>query len=74
MSQKNSEKSAPVVVALGRSPARREQIDATRTETAEYLAQMAGELVTLAATARLARLSMLLDYVKREAEAEASTL
>ena len=72
MSQKKSEHSGSVVVALGRGPAQRERIDANRTETAEYLAEMAGELVALAASARLSRLSMLLDRVKREAEAEAS--
>ena len=44
--------------------------DASRAETAEYLAQMASELVTLATMARLGRLSVLLDFVRREAEAE----
>ena len=43
---------------------------ASRAQTAEYLAQMASELVTLANTARLGRLSVLLDFVRREAEAE----
>jgi hypothetical protein len=43
---------------------------ASRVETAEYLAQMVSELVTLANTARLGRLSVLLDLVRREAKAE----
>ncbi len=47
-------------------------IDASPAETAEYLAQMASELITLAKTARLERLSLLLDFVRREAEAEAA--
>ncbi len=46
-------------------------IDASPAETAEYLAQMASELIGLAKTARLERLSVLLDFVRREAEAEA---
>lgn len=45
-------------------------IDANKIETAEYLAQMASELFALAKTARLERLSLLLDFVRREAEAE----
>lgn len=45
-------------------------VDANKSETAEYLAQMASELFTLAKTARLERLSLLLDFVRREAEAE----
>jgi hypothetical protein len=44
---------------------------ASPSETAEYLAQMAAELVTLARSARLERLILLLDFVRREAEAEA---
>lgn len=42
-------------------------------ETAQYLAQMVSELVTLARTARLERLSLLLDFVAREAETEAES-
>jgi hypothetical protein len=44
---------------------------ANSSETAEYLAQMASELVLLARSAKLERLSVLLDLVRREAEAEA---
>ncbi|WP_424032995.1 hypothetical protein [Methylocella sp.] len=47
--------------------------EASPAETAQYLAEMASELVTLARTAGLERLSLLLDFVAREAEAEAET-
>ncbi len=43
-------------------------IQASASETAEYLAHMASELVLLARNARLERLSVLLDLVRREAE------
>ncbi|MGO9674259.1 MAG: hypothetical protein ACLPSF_08875 [Methylocella sp.] len=45
--------------------------EASPAETAQYLAEMSCELVTLARTAGLERLSLLLDFVAREAEAEA---
>ncbi len=45
--------------------------EASPGETAQYLAEMASELVTLARTAGLERLSLLLDFVAREAEGEA---
>jgi hypothetical protein len=48
-------------------------LEASPTETAQYLAEMASELVTLARTAGLERLSLLLDCVAREAEAEAES-
>jgi hypothetical protein len=48
-------------------------VRASAAETAEYLAQMASELVTMARTAGLERLSLLLDFVRREAEAEAES-
>lgn len=43
-------------------------IQASASETAEYLAQMASELVMLAKSAHLERLTVLLDLVRREAE------
>jgi hypothetical protein len=46
-------------------------IEASPAETAQYLAEMSCELVTLARTAGLERLSLLLDFVAREAQAEA---
>jgi triphosphoribosyl-dephospho-CoA synthetase len=46
-------------------------IQASASETAEYLAQMASELVLLAKSAQLERLSVLLDLVRREAESAA---
>ncbi len=46
--------------------------EASPTETAQYLAEMSSELVALARTAGLERLSLLLDYVAREAVAEAA--
>jgi hypothetical protein len=46
-------------------------LQASSSETAEYLAQMASELVLLARNARLERVSMLLDLVRREAESAA---
>lgn len=46
-------------------------IQASSSETAEYLAQMASELVLLAKSAQLERLSVLLDLVRREAESAA---
>jgi len=46
-------------------------VEANSSETAEYLAQMASELVLLAKNARLERLSVLLDLVRREAESAA---
>ncbi|WP_026606542.1 hypothetical protein [Methylocapsa acidiphila] len=45
-----------------------EGIQASASETAEYLAHMASELVMLAKNAQLERLSVLLDLVRREAE------
>lgn len=47
-------------------------VQASSSETAEYLAQMASELVLLAKNARLERLSLLLDLVRREAESAAA--
>jgi hypothetical protein len=47
--------------------------EASPAETAEYLAQMASELVTLARTPGPERLSLVLDFVRREAEAEAGS-
>jgi hypothetical protein len=47
--------------------------EASPAETAQYLAEMASELVALARTAGLDRLSLLLDFVAREAAAEAET-
>lgn len=44
-------------------------VQANSSETAEYLAEMASELVLLAKNAQLERLSFLLDLVRREAEA-----
>lgn len=46
-------------------------IQASSSETAEYLAQMASELVMLAKSAHLERLTVLLDLVRREAESTA---
>lgn len=46
---------------------------ASPVETAQYLAEMASELVLMAKTAGLERLSLLLDFVAREAEAEAES-
>ena len=48
-------------------------LKASPAETAQYLAEMASELVALARTAGLERLSLLLDFVAREAAAEAET-
>ena len=45
--------------------------EASPAETAQYLAEMSCELVALARTAGLERLSLLLDFVAREAQAEA---
>ena len=47
-------------------------LKASPAETAQYLAEMSCELVTLARTAGLERLSLLLDFVAREAQAEAA--
>lgn len=49
-----------------------ESVQASVSETAEYLAQMASELVVLARSARLERVSVLLDLVRREAESAAA--
>ena len=46
-------------------------VQASSSETAEYLAQMASELVVLAKSAHLERLTVLLDLVRREAESAA---
>jgi hypothetical protein len=49
-----------------------QNIQATASETAEYLAQMASELVGLAQSAKLERLTVLLDLVRQEAESAAA--
>ncbi len=68
--QRDDQRKIRLVSAFtGEAPSQR-AAGASRAETAEYLAQMASELVTLATTARLGRLSILLDFVRREAEAE----
>ena len=46
-------------------------LKASPVETAQYLAEMSCELVALARTAGLERLSLLLDFVAREAQTEA---
>ena len=46
-------------------------LEASAAETAHYVAEMASEMATLACTARLDRLALLLDFVRRAAEAEA---
>ena len=48
-------------------------LKASPLETAQYLAEMSRELVALARTAGLERLSLLLDFVAREAQAEAGS-
>ncbi len=70
--QRKSEKIIQIADAFDADLRPATPIDANRAETAEYLAQMSAELITLASTARLSRLSMLLDFVRREAEAEAA--
>lgn len=49
------------------------ELNASPAETAQYLAEMSCELVALARTAGLERLSLLLDFVAREAHAEAGS-